>query len=239
MAKANKCRIKIIRIILNICCIPSKIKYYLTGQRMSLFKNVVFATFKMQNIIAVCSLYSKNVAKVIEWLVFQNTSNMLFSFYSFLYTVHRKVWRYEYLYHFDKTAKPTIEKIALILIFSLLSLSSCKLTENSVTGKWISNDADTLFIYQDHTFVFADKKNYYVTIDSVQVFDTSFVYSSGKWAVSKKTLYLDFDQDKKIVFGNCNELWNWTKFFSKYRLIRPSYCFEPSNRFVTFIKVRK
>jgi len=111
------------------------------------------------------------------------------------------------------------------------------LTEQSVTGKWLSG-SDTLFINQDHTFLFADRKDYYSTKDSTTIFDTSFTYSSGQWKVSKRTLYLTFKEDKKAVFGNCDELWNWRKFFSRYKLIRPAYCFDPSNKFVEFEKIR-
>ncbi len=115
--------------------------------------------------------------------------------------------------------------------------ASCKLTEKSVTGKWLSG-SDTLFINQDHTFLFADRKDSYVTKDSEQVVDTSFVYSTGNWTISNRTLYLTVNEDKQKVFGNCDQLWNWAKFFSKYKLIRPSYCYEPSNRFVAFNKIR-
>jgi len=125
-----------------------------------------------------------------------------------------------------------------LYFFALLTfLTSCKLTEKSVVGQWTSG-LDTLFINQDHSFLFADKKNYYVPKDNSKVFDTTFVYSTGTWTVRNRTLFLAFRQDKKDGFGNCDQLWNWTKFFSKYKLIRPMHCYEPSNRFVTFNKIR-
>lgn len=131
-----------------------------------------------------------------------------------------------------------MERKNICLILLLLFLTSCKLTEKSVTGQWSSGN-DTLFVKQDNTFLLADRKDYYVKKDSVEVLDTSFVYSSGKWTVSKRTLFLVFNEDKKNVFGNCGQLWNWTRFFSKYKLIRPRHCYEPFNEFVTFIKIRK
>ena len=124
------------------------------------------------------------------------------------------------------------------ILFPFLLFTKCKLTEQSVTGKWLSGN-DTLFVNQNHTFIFADRKDYYLLTDSVEKLDTSFVYSTGTWTVTRKTLYLAFDQDKKVVFGNCDQLWNWKRFFSNYKLIRPKYCYEKSNRFISFTKASK
>ncbi|OJY96994.1 MAG: hypothetical protein BGP13_25300 [Sphingobacteriales bacterium 40-81] len=135
--------------------------------------------------------------------------------------------------------------------------ANCKLTEKSVIGKWVSH-SDTLSVNQDHSFVFVSKigsydtaslkydtvsdkmgnKTIYVT-SKYKNPDISFNYYTGRWKVSRKRLNLNFDQDKKIAFGNCNGLSNRTIFFSKYKLIRPMYCNVPSNRFVIFEKIRK
>ena len=132
-----------------------------------------------------------------------------------------------------EAGNPRIFNILILLAF----LTSCKLTEQSVTGQWLSG-SDTLFIYRNHSFLFADKKNHNVTKDNLTAFDTSSIYVTGTWTISMHTLFLDFKQDKKDVFGNCGQLWNWTRFFSRYKLIRSEFCFETSNRFVTFKKIR-
>lgn len=123
----------------------------------------------------------------------------------------------------------------VLLVFPVFL--NCTLTEKSVTGQWLSNK-DTLFLNSDYTFTLADRRDSYTTIDSMQSLDTGFVHSSGRWTVSKKTLFLHFVQDKKIVFGNCDQLWNWIRFLSKRKLVRPAHCYEPTNRFVLFRKIK-
>jgi len=131
----------------------------------------------------------------------------------------------------------TFFKFCPIAIFILST--GCRLTEKSVTGIWLSGH-DTLFVNQDYTFRLTARKDSYVKKDSTMVFDTSIVYSTGKWSVSKKTLNLTFKGDKKEFFGNCDALWlwGWRSFFKRNTLIRPRYCYEPSNRFTWFTKLK-
>ena len=125
-----------------------------------------------------------------------------------------------------------------LCFLALLTFSTgCKLTEKSVVGKWTSG-SDTLFVNHDHSFRLSDNRNYNTTKDYLTSLDRTFVYVSGNWTLTRRTLFLRFNQDKKDVFGNCDQLWNWTRFLSKYKLVRPSLCYEASNRFVTFKKIR-
>lgn len=125
-----------------------------------------------------------------------------------------------------------------LALLILVLLVGCKLTEQSVIGKWLSG-SDTLVIRKNHSFLFADRKNYYVKSADTSFFDTSFIYSSGQWTLSERTLFMTFNENKKEVFGNCGQLWNWRKFFSRQKLIRPTNCFEPSNQFVIFKKLKE
>ena len=128
----------------------------------------------------------------------------------------------------------SIPNFSIILL--LVLATGCKLTEKSVTGKWISG-SDTLFVEKDHSFLLTNRHYNYLAKDSVRVPVISIASSTGKWRLSRRTLYLDFNADKKEIFGNCDILWNWRKFFSRYKLIRPSVCYEPSNRFVVYKKI--
>ena len=139
-----------------------------------------------------------------------------------------------------KTKNTTIIKIRslCVILFSIL-FTNCQLSEKSVTGKWVSF-SDTLFVNQNHSFVYVSKISSYdrtnlkydtlldkkgnMTIyvsSKSQDLDTSFNYYTGKWTVSNRALHLSFDQDKKVAFGNCDQLWNWRTFFSSGNINPP------------------
>ncbi len=105
-----------------------------------------------------------------------------------------------------------------IITALILFLSSCKLTDESLTGKWVSN-WDTLIVNQNHHF--------YLTKG----------YKEGNWSVSKRSLILNFT-DGNNGFGNCGGLQKIGFFSSRKKLVRFSSCTSPSHHFISYKKVR-
>ena len=127
----------------------------------------------------------------------------------------------------------------LCIIFLLILFTSCKLTEKSLSGKWVSNYSDTLSINNDHTFLLTHKAGYYLKKDGTPLYDTSIVFYSGNWTISNKSLKLDFKQDRgKEMFGSCGGLEKRSKWFAKYTLHRFKTCKSPTFDFVTFSQIK-
>ena len=121
------------------------------------------------------------------------------------------------------------------IIFLLILFTSCKLTEKSIPGKWVSNYSDTLSINNDHTFLLVHKTGYHLKNDGTPMYDTSIALYSGTWTISNKFLKMNFTEGSgKEMFGGCEGLKKRTKWFSKYTLLRFKTCRSPTFDFVTF-----
>jgi hypothetical protein len=123
------------------------------------------------------------------------------------------------------------------IVLFLISFTSCKLTEKSVLGKWVSNYSDTLSLNNDHSFSLIQKTG--MKKDGTPLYDSSVVFYSGNWAISNKYLKMDFKQGSgKEIFGDCDGLEKRSKWFSNYSLQRSKTCKSPTFDFVTFSKAR-
>lgn len=149
-------------------------------------------------------------------------------------------------------------KFWIYIIISIIQIFGwgCRLTEKSVSGKWISID-DTLIINSNHSLIYKqvlriypagsesndtiiDKKgNRIIKVRyNSQAFD-SIKFFSGTWSISKRFIKLNFDDGQaKIFFGDCSGLGKRRRSFSRYKLIRPMYCRKPTHHFVVFSKLR-
>lgn len=126
------------------------------------------------------------------------------------------------------------------IVLLMVLFTSCKLTEKSVPGKWVSNYSDTLSINNDHTFSLAHKTGYHIKKDGTPMYDTTVVFYSGNWAISNKYLKMDFKQGSgKEMFGSCGGLEKRSKCFSNYSLQRFNTCMSPTFDFVIFSKIRQ
>ena len=125
-------------------------------------------------------------------------------------------------------------------IICLLTLfTSCKLTENSVSGRWVSNNSDTLSINKNFTFLLEKKQGYHVKQNGSPLYDTSFIFLEGNWSISNKFLKLTFNNiGGEEKFGGCRGLYKGNKWFSKFELYRFLTCKSPTHYFVVFSKIK-